>query len=139
MTGSGILSAHLEGAHTEREVVDALCSLFGLRTDDLAALDSMTPATRVPYQVFRRERGFRTTLELYVGRAPEGVPRSDFDLAEALARHYDERVLISPRDGDPNPYAWDLVTSDGACRRVRAVPQDDDDAIVLDLDVPGVE
>lgn len=99
----------------------------------------MNPTTRVPYQLFRRERGFRTTLELYVGRAPEAVPRSDFDLAKALARRYDERVLISPRDEDPSPYAWDLVTSDGAERRVRAVPQDDDDAIVLDLDVPGVE
>jgi hypothetical protein len=137
MTQSRILSVHLEKAHDEQELIAALCSLFGLQPRDLAALDTMTTDTRVPYQLFQRPRGFRTTLELYVGRAPQGVPRSDFDLAEALSRRFGERVLIPPRDYDPNPNVWDLVTPNDAARRVHGVVQDDDEAIVLDEDTRG--
>jgi hypothetical protein len=130
MNMGGILSVHLEAAYTEAELVETLCSLFGLQPDDLAPLDAMDVSTRVPYQVVHRTRGFLTSLELYVGRAPEIVPRSDLDLAVALARHYCERVLIPPRDADPNPYTWEMVTADDSPRRVQAIPQNDD-CIVL--------
>ena len=55
----------------------------------------------------------------------------------SLACRYGERVLIPPRDSDPNPNVWDLVTADEAARRVHGVVQDDDEAIVLDEDTLG--
>jgi hypothetical protein len=70
-------------------------------------------------------------LELYVGRAPASVPRTDHGLARLLARHYRQDVLVSPV-AERDPYDWDLLSPEGEVKQVRERPSHDADCIVLD-------
>jgi hypothetical protein len=135
MTDSGILVVHLPECIPEDVVRAALAQMLRLAIEELAPLEVATPATQVPYHYASHSRGFRTTIELYAGRAPEPAPRSDLQLAQYLARRFAQDALIST-DGNASPYRWLLVRPDGTTIGVTEVPpdgdgDDQDDGIVI--------
>jgi hypothetical protein len=132
MSESGILTVHLRGRIREDELRDELAQLLGVSRENLAPLDGATPATLVPYQYTQRARGFLSTIEVYAGRLPESVPRTDLGVAERLASRFAQDALISPPAGSNDPYRWLLVRPDGTTAEVSEVPQDEDeDGIVI--------
>ena len=126
MSDSGILIAHLREYIPEDVIHAALAQMLGLVIEDLAPLEVATPSTVAPYQYISHSRGFLTAVELYAGHAPESAPRSDLQLARHLARRFAQDALISPAEGDVNPYRWLLVRSDGTTVGVTEVPRDED-------------
>jgi hypothetical protein len=128
---SGILIVHVRESIPEDVLRADLVTLLDVRADDLVPLELIDSNALVPYQVFPRAAGFRTTLELYVGRAPASVPKTDLELARMLARHYGQDVLVSPV-AETDPYHWELVTPAGDVKPVRERPTDGADGIVLD-------
>jgi hypothetical protein len=131
MSQSGILIVHLREAISEEQIRSDLLSIFELEPGQIASLEEATAVTFVPYQIIPRARGFRTTLELYVGRAPQTVPQTDTRLAAILAKHYQQDVLIAPQERNNNPFRWDLVRPSGQILAVSEAPQDHDDGIVI--------
>jgi hypothetical protein len=131
MSESGILIVHMREAITEDALRLDLVRLLDLAPADLVPLDEITETSLVPYKVYPRRIGFHTTLELYVGNAPASVPKSDLGLAMLLARHYAQDVLISPPADVRDPYLWDLVSPAGTVTRVREVPTDEADGVVI--------
>jgi hypothetical protein len=132
MRDSGILIVHLRERVPEETLRDELAKLLGLAKEDLVPIDAATATTRVPYQYTPRARGFQATIELYTGRAPASAPTSDLALAEHIARHFAQDVLISPPAGGEDPYRWLLVRPDGTTADVAEIASDDEeDAIVI--------
>jgi hypothetical protein len=127
MSQSGILVVHLRGHIREDVMRDELARMLGLPIEDLSPLGAATQSTKAPYQYMPHSRGFLTTIELYAGSAPEPAPRSDLALAQYLARCFAQDALISPIDGDANPYHWLLVRPDGTTVGVTEVPPDEED------------
>jgi hypothetical protein len=134
MSQSGILIVHLRGCVPEGLLRVALAQMLDLATEDLAPLEVATQSTTVPYQYTSHSRGFLTTIELYAGSAPESSPKSDLGLAQYLARRFAQDTLISPAEGNANPYRWLLVRPDGTTVEVTEIPPDGDeqeDGIVI--------
>jgi hypothetical protein len=132
MSESGILTVHLRDRVPEDALRDELAQLLGVSKGDIAPLDTATPMTLVPYQYTTRARGFLSTVEVYAGRVPESVARSELIVAEHLAKRFAQDALISPPAGSDDPYRWLLVRPDGTTANVTEVPPDDDeDSIVI--------
>lgn len=135
MTTSGILIVHLRGHIPEPDLRADLARLLGLPAAEIQPLEQASADTLLPYQYFRRSRGFQTTVELYTGQAPGSIPRSDLELARLLADHYQQDALIDPAQPSTGPYQWLLVRPGGATQRVTEIPAldpTDDDGIVID-------
>ncbi len=84
-----------------------------------------------PYNLVRRSKGFKTTIELYLGN--ERI--DNIETAVSLSKHFNTNVLIDPLD---ELFEWLLITPNGELYNVNEKfstdETDEDDFIDINFD-----
>jgi len=107
----GMLGAHIERRLSAAEVVRAMSDLFTLPIDTFTELEAVGGAHKLPYQLFQREQGFLTSVNIYAGR--DGFP--SIPLTEAgFARLLSHRIQSNVAIPKPDSYSgWLILHPDG--------------------------
>ncbi|MET0553209.1 MAG: GNAT family N-acetyltransferase [Vicinamibacteria bacterium] len=103
------LSLHLEGDVDDRALVEATAAVLGRSAGEIAITDSAPRTSQgVWCRVSRGGGQFRTSLEVFADRVPEGLDLPAF--GRAMSTALGRRCLVS--DDEVNPYSWTLVDRD---------------------------